>query len=104
MKLIALIVLTLTLSTSAFAQFFPASAQVAVLPGQVSAQVANPYYEPIICSGFVFGQTAQGAVYNTFFAQQLMVAGTFRYAYVVTHPYNPFVGGWTNIQCRFARW
>lgn len=104
MKLMALITLTLTLSTSAFAQFFPAKAHVSVLPGQVTAQVSNPYFEPIICSGYVFGQTVQGPVFNTFFSQQLMVAGTYRYAYVVAHPLNPFIGGWTNITCRIARW
>jgi hypothetical protein len=105
MKLKALIVaLVLTLTTSAFAQFFPARAQVTVLPGQVAVQVFNPFYEPIICSGQVFGQTAAGPVFSTFFAQQFLPAGDFRFAYVVANPFNPFVGGWSNIHCRFARW
>lgn len=104
MKLKALfIALVLTVSSQAFAQFFPSQARVTVLPGQVLAQVYNPYYEPIICNGQVFGQTARGPVFNAFFAQQLLPAGAHRYAVVTTNAFNPFVGGWANIVCRFAR-
>lgn len=105
MKLKAFIfALVLSMTPTAFAQFFPAKAYVTVLPGQVSAEVYNPYYEPIICSGQVFGQTAAGPVFSTFFAQQFMPAGSYRYAVVVSNGFNPFVGGWANINCRFARW
>ena len=104
MKLKALIfALIITLSSSALAQFFPAKAFVTVLPGQVSTQVYNPYYEPIICNGQVFGRTAYGAVYNAFFVEQLLPAGAYRYAVVNATAFNPFVGGWANIHCRFAR-
>jgi hypothetical protein len=103
MKLKALfIALVITMTSTAFAQFFPAKAYVTVLPGQVTAQVYNPYYEPIICSGQVFGQTAYGAVYNAFFAQQFLPAGGYRFATVNTNGFNPFVTGWANIHCRFA--
>jgi hypothetical protein len=90
-------------SVSAFAQWFPARVHVTVLPGQVAAQVFNPFYEPIICGGQVFGQTALGPVYNTFFIEQFLVTGEFRFAYVQTTPFAPFVNGWANINCRFAR-
>jgi hypothetical protein len=104
MKLKAsLIALFLFASTSVFAQFFPAKAFVTVLPGIVTAEVYNPYYEPIICNGQVFGQTAYGAVYNAFFVEQLLPAGDYRFARVNALPMNPFVTGWTNIHCRFAR-
>lgn len=88
----------------AHAQYFTAQAQVSVLPGQVSVQVYNPYYEPIVCSGQVFGQVAYGPVFNAYFVEQYMTAGTHRYAYVYTTPYAPFVSGWANINCRFARY
>lgn len=105
MKLkLSFIALLITLNTSAFAQFFVSNPAVTVLPGQVSAQVYNPYYEPIICSGQVFGQTITGPVFNAFFAEQFMPAGSYRYAVVTTNVYNRFVGGWANIRCRFARW
>lgn len=105
MKLKSLIIaLFLTAATSAFAQFFRANPSVTIFPGQVSAQVYNPYYEPIICNGQVFGQTARGPVFSAFFAEQLMPAGSYRFATVVTNAFNPFVGGWANIHCRFVRW
>jgi hypothetical protein len=105
MKLKALILASaLTLTSSAFAQYFAANPAVTVLPGQVSVQVYNPYYEPIICNGQVFGQTINGPVFNAFFAEQFMPAGSSRFAVVVTNPYNRFVGGWANIHCRFNRW
>ena len=104
MKLKSLIVLALLMTgTSAFAQWFPARVDVVVLPGQVAAQVINPYYEPIICNGQVFGQTAQGPVFTTYFSEQFMPAGGFRFAHVHTTPVAPFVRGWANIHCRFAR-
>ncbi|MBA2404015.1 MAG: hypothetical protein H0V66_04520 [Bdellovibrionales bacterium] len=108
MKLKVLIfALVLTLTSSAFAQFFLANPSVTVTPAQVSAEVFNPYYEPIICNGQVFGQTAAGPVFHAFFAEQFMPAGSYRYAVVTTNPYNfyqRFVGGWATIHCRFARW
>ena len=104
MKLKALFfALVISMTSTAFAQFFPAKAYVTVLPGQVTAQVLNPYYEPIICSGQVFGQTAYGVVYNAFFAQQFLPAGGYRFATVIANGFNPFVTGWANIHCRFAR-
>ena len=101
---LSLVVMLITLTSSAFAQFFVSNPSVTVLPGQVSAQVYNPYYEPIICNGQVFGQTAAGPVYNAFFAEQFMPAGSYRYAVVSTNVFNHFIGGWANIRCRFARW
>lgn len=105
MKLKALIfATTLTLASSAFAQFFPAKAMVSVLPAQVSAQVFNPYYEPIICNGQVFGRTVSGAVFTTYFAEQFMTAGSYRQAYVNALPLDSFITGWANIHCRFVRY
>jgi len=93
--------LLMTLSVTSFAQFFPAKALVTVLPGQVAAQVVNPYYQPIICNGQVFGQTAYGPVFNAFFLEQFLPAGGYRFAVVNALPGNPFIGGWANIHCRF---
>ena len=104
MKLkLSIIALIITLTSSAFAQFFMANAAVTVLPGRVSVEVFNPYYEPIICRGEVYGQTIQGPVFNAFFIEQFLPAGGFRFAFVQTTPFAPFIGGWANIYCRFAR-
>jgi hypothetical protein len=102
-KLKSLIVTcVLVLSTSAFAQWYPARVQMTVLPGQVAAQVFNPTYYPLICGGQVFGQTYVGSVFTTYFVEQYIVPGDFRYALVQTSPYLPFVTGWANINCRYA--
>lgn len=104
MKLkLAIVALLITLTSSAFAQFFRANPSVTILPGVVTAQVYNPYYEPIICNGQVFGQTYRGPVYNAFFVEQILPVGAYRYATVVTNAFNPFVGGYAVINCRFAR-
>lgn len=105
MKLKTLIlgaILTL-FTSSAFAQFFPARVNVSVLPLEVSAQVFNPYYEPIVCAGQVIGQPYVGLPITTFFPQQIIPAGAFRVVFVNAYPQNPFVSGWANIQCQFAR-
>jgi hypothetical protein len=102
MKLKAIILAgLLSFAGSAFAQWFPARYQVTVLPGQVAAQVFNPYFQPIICSGQVFGQVVNGQVFTTYFMEQLLPAGGYRFAYVQTTPYLPFVTGWANLHCRF---
>jgi len=103
-KLISYLLFAGLFSFQAKAQFFPAQAHVAVNPLQVSVTVYNPYYEPIICSGQVFGQTYYGQVYNAVFLEQFMPAGTSRFAYVYTNAYNPFVNGWPQVTCRFARY
>lgn len=98
------VALLISLTSTAFAQLFPINPIVTVLPGLVTAQIYNPYYEPIICNGQVFGQTVRGPIYNAFFVEQFMVGGSYRYAEVVTNGFNPFIGGNANVTCRFARW
>ncbi len=98
----SLVAILLVISSSAFAQWFSARINVVVLPGQVAAEVINPFQHPVICKGQVFGQTSRGPVYTTYFLEQFLPLGTNRYAYVQTTPNTPFVGGWANIFCRFA--
>lgn len=104
MKLKSLIVALFVslLATPAFAQWFPAQVQASVLPGQVAFVVANPSFQPVICNGQVFGQTTYGQIFTTYFVEQYMPAGAFRYAYVVASPYAPFLSGWANINCRYT--
>jgi hypothetical protein len=102
MKFKALILTSLlSFSISALAQFFPAQAYVNVLPGRVSAQVYNPYFQPIVCNGQVFGQTSYGLILNSFFYEQLLPPGSSRWAFVQTNPWQPFIHGWSNIHCRY---
>lgn len=90
-----------TVTTTAFGYWFPARVNVVVLPGQVAAEVFNPFFQPIICNGQVFGQTVHGAVFTSYFAEQFLPIGGHRFAFVQTTPYAPFVHGWTNIHCRY---
>jgi hypothetical protein len=101
-KAIALVSLLLMLTSSAFAQFFPANANVSIQPGRVNAQVYNPNYEPIFCQGYTFGRTSRGVVLNAFF-NDIIPPGQYRFAYVHTNPYDPFINGWSNINCQFRR-
>jgi len=103
LKFMAALFMTMSFSLSARAQWFPARTNVLVLPGQISAEVYNPFYEPIICNGQVFGQTMYGGILNAFFIEQFLPMGSNRFAYVQTTPLDPFVGGWANIHCRFVR-
>ncbi len=91
----------LSLSTSAFAQWFPGAVHVTVLPGQVVARVWNPNFAPIVCNGQVYGMTTFGQVFTTFFVEQLLPVGDFRLAYVNATTIAPFVNGWANIHCRY---
>lgn len=100
MKLKALFLASFLLSSTAFAQFFPARVAVNVLPGVVTAEVMNPFFQPIICSGQVFGVLATGQLQTTYFLEQILPVGGYRYAYV-NSAYIPFVRGWANINCRY---
>ena len=102
MKIKALFLsLMLTASASSFAQWFPGIATVQVLPGQVVAQIFNPHYSTIICSGQVFGQTYRGPVLTSGFIEHFITPGTHRFAYVYTNVYAPFAQGWANFNCRY---
>jgi hypothetical protein len=89
-------------SLSALA-FFNANPSVTVLPLQITAQVYNPYYEPIACRGQVFGRTAYGQVLTSFFPQQIIPPGQVRFAYIYSNVMNPFTNGYGNVVCNFLR-
>ena len=100
MKLKALVLVSFLTASTAFAQFVPSRVAMNVLPGVVTAEVFNPYFQPIICSGQVFGQLATGEVLTTYFYEQILPIGGYRYAYV-NSGFLPLVTGWANINCRY---
>lgn len=96
----------LTLAPQAFAQaFFPVNPLLQILPATITAQVSNPYYEPIYCEGVVFGQTLSGQILQGAMAQ---VVPPFQYRFVAVAVNNPyldrFAHGWANVGCRFLRY
>lgn len=102
MKLKTLIValFLVAFSSTSFAQTFGANAYVQVNSLNITAEVANPYQQPIYCSGRVIGMTYSG---HTLYAYVNTVVPAFgyRYAYVYTNAHNPFVNGWSEVVCRF---
>ncbi len=90
-----------SLSTSVLAYWFAARVDVFVSPVQVVAQVVNPFPHPLVCQGQVYGQALSGQIFTTYFTEQFLPAGGYRYAYVQTNPFLPFVGGHANIHCRY---
>jgi hypothetical protein len=102
MKLKALVFICLLSASSAFAQWIPAQVSVNVRPGIITAQVMNPYYFPIICSGQVFGRTYNGQVATASFFNQYLFQGGYSFAYVQAGYFGQFVNGWANAHCRPA--
>lgn len=94
----------LALSVSTAHAFFPINPFMTVVPATISAQVYNPYYEPLLCQGMAFGRTAHGLVLQGSF-RDIVPPGQYRYVTVYTNnPYfDPFVHGWANIGCMFLR-
>ncbi len=102
MKLKVLVLFCVVFSPSVFAQFFPARADIRIIPGQVAATIYNPYYETIICNGQVFGQTSQGFLLHAKMVEQVLIPNEYRYLFLRTMLNNPFVNAWANINCRFV--
>ena len=99
-RLVALI--AFVISTQAFA-VFPINPLVTIRPDAVTAQVYNPYYEPILCEGQATGLTYVRTVHHARIAD-IIPPGGYRYAVVTTNPYtNPFINGWAQVVCRFLR-
>ena len=99
--LIAAFVLGLGLLTAipAYA-WFRAHAQVYVRPHRISAAVQNNQHHPMRCRGRVFGRLRSGHVIWSNIGGTVY-PGRHMYAYVYTNdPYNSFVSGWANVQCR----
>jgi hypothetical protein len=91
------------MSLPAFAQYFTANPLLAVRPDVVSAQVYNPYYEPILCEGYAYGFTSWGNTFHAAF-RDVLPPGSYRFAYVRTNAWNnAFVSGSAQIYCRFFR-
>ena len=100
LRLLAFSLFVLTANAHAV---FPLNPLMTIRPDAVTAQVYNPYYEPIVCEGFAFGQTYSGHVFQARVAD-IIPPGGYRYAVVSTNAVlNPFVGGWAQLLCNFLR-
>lgn len=73
--------------------------QFQVTPQYSQVQVINPMGYQAYCQGYVFGQTQNGMVMNSWFSSYLP-AGGYAYAYVQAMPPYYFVNSWANIECQ----
>lgn len=95
---------TIIMSSSLAHAYFPVNPFMTILPATVTAQVYNPYYEPILCQGTAFGRTLRGFVFQGFM-REIVPPGQYRYVSVyVNNPYlDRFATGWANVGCMFLR-
>jgi hypothetical protein len=101
LKALVLVLSMAAFASTSFAQFFPARAYVTVTPNVVTAQVYNPHYQPIFCSGRAIGVTAFGVPLFSYF-NSVIPGGQYRFAYVYSTVYgDPLINGWSEIYCRF---
>ncbi len=96
---ISLALLTVTLS-NAFA-FYPemsffVNREVAV------ARVWNRNFQPMVCSGYAFGQTYSGVVLNSWFNSLYVMPGMYADAYVYSNFYDPFIRSWAQVDCQYT--
>lgn len=90
-------------SSVASAQYFRVEARVNVNANQVSAVVANTFYEPVECVARAFGQLNNGQVVHATL-RDIVPMNQFRHAHVYSYvPGLYFVNGWAEAHCRFLR-
>lgn len=99
-NILALFAVVLAFASQAQAQWMSANANVQVYNTQVDVVVSNTLPTNLYCSGYIYGQTATGHVVTVSF-NDIIPPNQYRYGYAYTNPYNPFVNGWANIDCRF---
>jgi|GEM_PF-907249 hypothetical protein len=82
-------------------RYAPVQAQVSFTNFQVSATVINRFYRPIICSGYAYGQTFYGNVFNSYMNNVVVYPGNYAQVYVYNYNSNRFVNAWSNIRCNW---
>jgi len=86
------------LSTSTAYAWWVAHARVDVTRTRVQATVSNNQGLPIYCRGTVYGRTYYGQVLYAN-GSAWVNPGRYAYLHVWTDGSNPFVDGWSNIEC-----
>jgi hypothetical protein len=73
-----------------------------VNPEVATARVFNSSNQPIICSGYAYGQTYRGMVLNAWFNSMYIMPGSFADSYVYTNYYDPFARAWAQVDCQYT--
>jgi hypothetical protein len=67
-----------------------------------TVQVWNTGYQPMVCSGYAFGQTYSGMVLNSWFSSLYIMPGMYANAYVYSNYYDPFARAWAQVDCQYT--
>lgn len=82
-------------------RYAPVQAHVSFNQYQVSATVINNQYRPIICSGYAYGRTFYGNVFNSYMNNVVVYPGNHAQVFVYNYNSNGFVNAWSDIRCRW---
>ena len=80
---------------------FRAQAHVTFTNVQVTATIVNQSWRAVVCSGYAYGQTWSGNVYNGYMNNVVIYPGQYAYAQVYSNGFDQFVNGWSDIWCRY---
>jgi hypothetical protein len=67
-----------------------------------TTRVWNTANQPLICSGYAFGQTYNGIVLNSWFNSLYIMPGMYADAYVYSNYYDPFARAWAQVDCQYT--
>ncbi|HLE13042.1 MAG: hypothetical protein A2504_07460 [Bdellovibrionales bacterium RIFOXYD12_FULL_39_22] len=70
----------------------------------VTCSIYNPWDRPIICSGRADAITARGWQAFVFMYNQVLYPGTYRYMYLYSNYYDPFVRARARLDCNWWYW
>ena len=99
-KFLVVIAITILSLSQAFA-FYP---QLSFFVNRevATTRIWNTSYQPMVCSGYAFGQTFNGVVLNSWFNTIYVGPGMYADAYVYSNFYDPFVNSWAQVDCQFT--
>lgn len=99
---LSLLVLSAMIPAPKANAYWPGVHQVNVFVNQYTAiaRVQNISYYPIVCSGYVYGLSSSGFLFNSYANQVWIAPGTFLDIYVRSNSlYDPMVDARADIRC-----
>ena len=96
------LIFSLLISGQAFANSasWGANAQVYVKRDEVRATIVNQFNRPIVCSGYVYGETYSGVVLNSWVNNKVIWPRNYYTVYVHSNYRDSFTDGWSEVECR----
>ena len=100
-KLLGILLIVMTFSSTAQAVWQSVNAQVRVNNSSVRAKVSNVWGNAIVCRGYAYAESYYGYYANSYMNNVVIYPGRYAYVYVNANNPNqdPIVRGWANIEC-----